>query len=174
MRRELLRAIAWYNEFRPHTSLGGRDSDARSLAIGDTMVLTNNLVNNVRFTYHHTNVHRTNAPYFGPSDVGIKAYTYVPDVTLVSVTNAFNLGLGTEFDSFYRPNTYAFSDDLTMVHGSHQFGFGGVVSLNDWKTRSNVRTSAGFTATTTTSASSQTSVASSERSSNHGGAPLFR
>ena len=128
------------------TSLGGRDSDARSLAIGDTMVLTNNLVNNVRFTYHHTNVHRTNAPYFGPSDVGIKAYTYVPDVTLVAVTNAFNLGLGTEFDSFYRPNTYAFSDDLTMVRGSHQFGFGGVVSLNDWKTRSNVRTAAGFTA----------------------------
>ena len=126
------------------TSLGGRDSDARSLAIGDTMVLSNNLVNNVRFTYHHTNVHRTNASYFGPSDVGIKAYTYVPDVTLVAVTNAFNLGLGTEFDSFYRPNTYAFSDDLTMVRGSHQFGFGGLVSLNDWKTRSNVRTSAGF------------------------------
>ena len=126
------------------TSLGGRDSDARSLAIGDTMVLSNNLVNNVRFTYHHTNVHRTNAPYFGPSDVGIKAYTYVPDVTLVAATNAFNLGLGTEFDSFYRPNTYAFSDDLTMVRGSHQFGFGGVVSLSDWKTRSNVRTSAGF------------------------------
>ena len=127
------------------TSLGGRDSDARSLAIGDTMVLSNTVVNNVRFTYHHTNVHRTNAPYFGPEKVGIKIYSYVPDVTLVAVTGAFNLGQGTEFDAYYRPNTYAVSDDLTMIRGSHQFGFGGTMALNDWKTRSNVRASGGFT-----------------------------
>ncbi len=127
------------------TSLGGRDSKARSLAIGDTMVLSNTVVNNIRFTYHHTDVHRTNAEYFAPTDVGIKAYTYVPNVTLLAVTNAFNVGLGTEFDAFYRPNTYSFSDDLTIIRGNHQFGLGGIVSLNDWKTRSNVRTSAGFT-----------------------------
>jgi hypothetical protein len=64
------------------TSLGGRDSDAKSLAIGDTMVLSNTMVNNVRFTYHYTNVHRTHTPYFGPEDVGIKIYSYVDDVTL--------------------------------------------------------------------------------------------
>jgi len=128
------------------TSLGGRDSDARSVAIGDAMVLSSSLVNNIRFAYHHTNVHRTNAPYFNGTDVGIKnLYTYVPDTLLVAVTNAFNLGLGTEFDSFYRPDTYSFSDDVTMVRGQHQFGFGGMVTLNDWKLRSNVRTSPGFT-----------------------------
>jgi hypothetical protein len=60
------------------TSLGGRDSDAKSLAIGDTMVLSNTMVNNVRFTYHYTNVHRTHTPYFGPEDVGIKSYSYPP------------------------------------------------------------------------------------------------
>ena len=128
------------------TSLGGRDSDARSFAIGDTMVLSNTVVNNFRFTNHHSNVHRTNAEFFTASDVGVKGvYSYVPNASLVSVTNAFNLGLGTEFDSFYRPNTYAFSDDITIVKGSHQLGFGGVVSLNDWNLRSNVRTVPGFT-----------------------------
>ena len=34
------------------------------------------------------------------------------------------LGMGTETDSWYRPNTYAISDDLTMVRGNHQWGFG--------------------------------------------------
>jgi hypothetical protein len=126
-------------------SLGGRDSDAKSFAIGDTMVLSNTMVNNVRFTYHSTNVHRTHQPYFGPEDVGIKTYSYLDDVTLIAVQNAFNLGLGTEFDAFYRPHTYAFSDDLTLIRGSHQFGLGGTLSLNDWKTRSNVRAAGGFT-----------------------------
>ncbi len=126
-------------------SLGGRDSDAKSLAIGDTMVLSNTMVNNLRFTYHYTNVHRTHEPYFGPEDVGIRSFSYLEDVTLIAVSNAFNLGLGTEFDAFYRPHTYAFSDDLTMIRGSHQFGFGGTLALNDWKTRSNVRAAGGFT-----------------------------
>ncbi len=126
-------------------SLGGRDSDATSLAIGDTMVLSNTMVNNVRFTYHYTNVHRTHTPYFGPEDVGIKSFSYVDDVTLIAVNNAFSLGQGTEFDAYYRPHTYAFSDDLTLIRGSHQFGFGGTLALNDWKTHTNVRAAGGFT-----------------------------
>jgi Carboxypeptidase regulatory-like domain/TonB dependent receptor-like, beta-barrel len=127
------------------TSLGGRDSDAKSLAIGDTMVLSNTMVNNVRFTYHYTNVHRTHTPYFGPEDVGIKSYSYPPKVTLISVSNAFNLGLGTELDSYYRPHTYAFSDDMTLIRGSHQLGFGGTLALNDWITRTNSRSGGAFT-----------------------------
>ncbi|NOT24714.1 MAG: TonB-dependent receptor [Acidobacteria bacterium] len=127
------------------TSLGGRDSDARSLAIGDTMVLSNTMVNNVRFTYHYTNVHRTHEPFFGPEDVGIKSYSYVDDITLIAVSNAFNLGLGTELDSYYRPTTYAYSDDLTWIRGSHQFGFGGSLALSDWHTRTNSRSGGSFT-----------------------------
>ena len=120
-------------------SLGGRDSDARSLALGHTMVLSSTMVNNARFTYHFTNVHRTHEPYFGPEDVGIRSYSYVDDVTLISVSNAFNLGLNTELDSYYRPRTFGFSDDLTVIRGGHQFGFGGTLALNDWNTRTNSR-----------------------------------
>jgi len=126
-------------------SLGGRDSDARSLALGHTVVLSSTMVNNVRFTYHYTNVHRTHEPFFGPEDVGIKSYSYVDDVTLIAVNNAFNLGLGTELDSYYRPRTYAFSDDLTLIRGGHQFGFGGTLALNDWNTRTNSRSGGAFT-----------------------------
>jgi hypothetical protein len=118
---------------------GGRDSDSQSLAIGDTMVLTNTIVNNIRFAANRTNVHRTHADMFGPQDVGVNIYTPIPNYMLLSVTGAFSINTGTETDSFYRPNTYAISDDLTMVRGNHQWGVGVSVGLSDWKTRSNVR-----------------------------------
>jgi hypothetical protein len=126
------------------TTLGGRDSSAHSLAIGDTMVLSNTVVNNVRFTFHRTNVHRTHTGFFSPQDVGINSFSYPGNVTLINVTGGFTLGTGTETDAWYRPNTYAFSDDLTMVRGAHQWAFGGVVSLSDWKALSNVRSPGQF------------------------------
>ena len=89
------------------------------------MVLSNTVVNNVRFTVHRTHVHRTHTDFYGPSDFGINTFSYSGKVILVTVTGGFTLGTGTETDSWYRPNTYAFSDDLTMVRGNHQFGFGG-------------------------------------------------
>ena len=123
---------------------GGRDSSSQSLAIGDTMVLSNTTVNNIRFTANRTNVHRTHADMFGPQDVGVNIYTPIPNYMLLSVTGAFSINTGTETDSFYRPNTYAISDDLTMVRGDHQWAFGASVGFSDWKTNSNVRSPGTF------------------------------
>jgi hypothetical protein len=108
------------------------------------MVLTNTVVNNIRFAANRTNVHRTHADMFGPQDVGVNIYTPIPNYMLLSVTGAFSINTGTETDSFYRPNTYAISDDLTMVRGNHQWGFGMSAGFSDWKTRSNVRSPGTF------------------------------
>ncbi len=123
---------------------GGRDSSSQSLAIGDTMVLSNTVVNNIRFTANRTNVHRTHADMFGPEDVGVNIYTPIPEYMLLSVTGGFAINTGTETDSFYRPNTYAFSDDLTVISGNHQWAFGASVGFSDWKTNSNVRSPGTF------------------------------
>ncbi|MGH9253572.1 MAG: carboxypeptidase regulatory-like domain-containing protein [Vicinamibacterales bacterium] len=123
---------------------GGRDSDSHSLAAGYTQVLSSTTVNNIRFTANRTNVHRTHADMFGPQDVGVNIYTPIPNYMLVSVTGAFSINTGTETDSWYRPHTYAISDDLTMVRGNHQWGFGASVALHDWKTNSNVRSPGAF------------------------------
>ena len=86
-------------------------------------------MNNIRFTANRTNVHRTHADMFGPQDVGVNIYTHIPNYMLVSVTGAFSINSGTETDSWYRPNTYGISDDLTMVRGNHQWGFGASIGL---------------------------------------------
>ena len=118
---------------------GGRDNAQHSLAVGDTWVMSNTMVNNMRLSINRTRVLRTHADMFGPEDVGIKMFSHVPHYMNITTTGAFSINTGTETFSFYRPNTYGISDDLTMVRGSHQYGLGGAVSLSDWKTESNVR-----------------------------------
>jgi hypothetical protein len=120
-------------------TLGGRDNSVHSLVIGDSMVLSNTMVNNIRFAVSRTSVVRTHADLFGPEDVGVNMYTYIPEYMNLTVTGAFSINTGTETFSYYKPNTYSVSDDLTMVRGNHQFGLGGAAALSDWKTESNVR-----------------------------------
>ena len=101
-----------------------------SASIGDTMVLSSTLVNAARVTINWTHVKRYQNPMFQPSDVGIKLFSYAPGAQFpLTVNNAFSLqsGQATKREEF---NTvYAFSDDLTLVKGSHQFGFGGLVQF---------------------------------------------
>ena len=120
-------------------TLGGRDNTVHSLAIGDSVVLSNSMVNSIRFSVSRTSVMRTHSDLFGPEDVGVNMFTYIPEYMNLTVTGAFSINTGTETFSFYKPNTYSLSDDLTMVRGNHQFGFGGAVAMSDWKTESNVR-----------------------------------
>jgi hypothetical protein len=118
---------------------GGRDNYSHSLAIGDTMVLSNTVVNNIRVSVNKTKVQRFHKEMFSPQDVGIKISSYLPNYVTITNTGAFALNTATESFAFYQPSTYSLSDDLTMVSGNHQFGVGGAVSLSDWKTETNVR-----------------------------------
>ena len=106
------------------TTLGGRDNLAQSVTLGDTMVLSNNVVNNLRFAFNRTAVHRTHTDFFGPDDVGVNMFSYLEDYMLITVTGAFNLGGGTENDAIFHTNTYPFGDDMTMIRGNHQYGLG--------------------------------------------------
>ena len=49
---------------------GGRDNSQHSLVVGDTMVLSNNVVNNFRVYMNRTSVVRSHEDMFGPEDVG--------------------------------------------------------------------------------------------------------
>ena len=78
------------------TGGGGRDNSQHSLAVGDTMVLTNNVVNNIRVSVNRTSVVRTHAPMFGPEDVGVRMFSYIPDYMNITTTGAFSINTGTE------------------------------------------------------------------------------
>lgn len=62
--------------------------------------------------------------YFGPTDVGINAYSYITHAMSVSVTGGPSIGsgVGEDLDNF---DTYlSANDDFTWIHGAHQLAFG--------------------------------------------------
>jgi carboxypeptidase family protein len=127
------------------TRLGGRDNLAQSFTGGHTLILSGDTVNSIRFAFNRTSVHRTNADTFGAPDVGINVFSYTPKYSLITVNNAFSLGGGTESEARFDTNTLQFSDDLTLVRGAHQFGFGGNIAHWDSFSQANVRSPGAFT-----------------------------
>jgi hypothetical protein len=127
------------------TRIGGRDNLAQTFTLGENYVINSSTLNAVRFAYNNTDIHRTSTDFFSAPDVGINTYSYMPNYMLLSITGGFQLGGGTESQSTFNTPAWQISDDLTLVRGSHQFGFGGTYS--SWKSLSlaNVRSPGQFT-----------------------------
>jgi hypothetical protein len=109
------------------------------------------LVNAVRFTWSTTDSHRYHNPGLpSPADMGVQMYAY-PTYEDSDESSQFGLGASGMFStvgSGERRSThtlYGVSDDVTLVRGSHQLGFG--VNTRYWKfdTRSTSRTSGAWT-----------------------------
>ncbi|HLI84426.1 MAG TPA: carboxypeptidase regulatory-like domain-containing protein [Bryobacteraceae bacterium] len=126
------------------TTVGGRDNLAQTFTLGDTYLIGANMVNSFRAAVNRTGIHRTNAPFLSPNDVGINVFDYVPEDLILSVTGGFSIGSGIEIESRYATTTYELSDDVTWVKGSHQFAFGGYGSFFVSNSYANVRSSPNF------------------------------
>jgi hypothetical protein len=101
-----------------------------SVALGDTMVLSSTLVNAVRGTVNYTKVSRYQTPMFSPKDIGANVYSYPPGAQFpLTVTGSFTLQQGQATKRQEFNTTYALADDVTLVKGSHQLGFGGTVQF---------------------------------------------
>jgi hypothetical protein len=105
----------------------GINNLAHALTLGDTMVFGPTMVNAIRVAYNRTTVNRYNTPYFDPSDLGIKLYPYIRAQMAIQVLPAFEIPAGST-SAFFRNNFYQVADDVTLVRGQHQLGFGGNVA----------------------------------------------
>ena len=121
------------------TSTGGRDQLATTFTLGEDYVISSSTLNSARFAFNRTAITRTSTDFFSAPEVGINIYSYMPHYMLLSVTNGFSLGGGTESLATYSTNEFQFNDDLTIVRGAHQLAVGG--SIAHWKSLSlaNVR-----------------------------------
>ena len=93
-----------------------------SMVFGDSFVMGSNTVNSIRATFNNTKIFKPGNQTFDFSDVGIKSTVLLPDFIRVGVAGGFNLG-GTVPGST-PSRAFQFSDDLSLVRGSHQFGVG--------------------------------------------------
>ena len=106
----------------------GTNNLAQSFTVGDTMVLSSNTVNSLRVAFNRTSVHRYQAPFFSPKDLGSNVYSYNPGEMVLTVASGFNISAGTATKGIFSTNTYQFSDDYSTVKGAHQLSLGADVA----------------------------------------------
>src|SRR5262249_55951128 len=82
------------------------------------------IVNAFRLTFNRTAIRRTNKEFFDWNDLGVKMYSSIPHYMLINVTGGFSLGGPTESKTVYGTNSFQIADDVSLVRGTHQFGFG--------------------------------------------------
>jgi hypothetical protein len=109
----------------------GTDNLAQSFTYGDTIVLSSNTVNSLRVAFNRTAVHRYQAPFFSPKDLGSNVYDYNPGEMVLTVTGGFNISAGTATKGIFHTNTYQVNEDYSTVKGQHQLSIG--ADLAYWK-----------------------------------------
>jgi len=119
----------------------------QAVTLGDTYLFGSTVVNSFRATFNRTAILRIPADYFGPEDVGINMYHYLPHFFGASVTGGFSTGSGAATLSTIHIVVAQLADDVAVTRGTHQMAFG--ASLVDWQsiTNGNTYTPGAFTMT---------------------------
>ena len=105
------------------TNDGGNSDLAQGFAVGSTYLFSPNTINALRVSTNRTVIGRPGVKFFGPSDVGIKAFTYAEGAMVLTVTGGFTFSTRTVFAKNVS-DSYQIGDDVSLVRGNHQLTFG--------------------------------------------------
>ncbi|OLC78963.1 MAG: hypothetical protein AUH72_15195 [Acidobacteria bacterium 13_1_40CM_4_65_8] len=95
-----------------------------AFALGDTKLFGNNIVNAFHATINRGNYGKEYVPLFDYSDLGVKATPVMTDYMRLSVTGGFSVMGPGALPTLTPTWTYQVADDLSVIRGRHQFGFG--------------------------------------------------
>jgi hypothetical protein len=107
-----------------------------ALALGDTKLFGNDTVNAMRVTINRGNYGKTIVPLFDYSDLGVAATPVMEDYMRLAVTGGFSVMGPGALPTLTPTWTYQVANDLTLVRGSHQWGFGGTYIHNKYDSTS--------------------------------------
>jgi Carboxypeptidase regulatory-like domain/TonB dependent receptor len=96
-----------------------------TMAIGDTYLIGSNIVNSFHTSANRNETHKVLDPFQSWASLGSNVTPLIDTIRLSVLGNGFGVGSPNTLDAvlFTGPN-YQFADDLSVVKGSHQFGFG--------------------------------------------------
>ena len=96
-----------------------------SFVFGDTYLIGSGTVSSFRGTVNRMKDFKDYPRYFDLNDLGVRnVYVKFPGYVLVTVTNGFTIGGGLSNPAFFNTTSYQFAEDLSLVRGTHQIGFG--------------------------------------------------
>ena len=121
------------------SSQGQINQRAHSLVVGDTYLFGAGAVNSLRVTGLRTLDPRINPIVVDLNDIGVKN-VYVPfkGHMQFTVTNYFQISGSGVQPGHYNTVEGQVSDDISVVKGSHQWGFGGYYSHSNFTENSNI------------------------------------
>jgi hypothetical protein len=107
------------------TTQAGNLELAQSLTIGDNYTFGPGTLNSFHagFTRRRDNRGPTDIP-INPTLLGINMYSAVPNFLLLAVTGGFSTFCGTCAPGHFNVNGFQIADDVDLIRGRHQIGFG--------------------------------------------------
>lgn len=108
------------------TTAPGNFELAQSATFGDTYVFGPGTVNSFHLGFTRVRDDRgpTDIPV-NPTALGINIYSAVPNFLLLSITGGFNTFCGTCAPGHFNNTSYQIADDVDIIRGRHEIGFGG-------------------------------------------------
>src|SRR5438552_5377286 len=93
--------------------------------LGQTYLIGPGTVSSFRGSVNRSNIVKQPPDFPDLSEFGVKAYLYKPTTMRISVNNGFTSGTNNGTFSQYNTTAFQFAEDMSMIRGNHQIGFGG-------------------------------------------------
>jgi hypothetical protein len=103
----------------------GQEAQVQSLALGDTFLISPTTVSSFHLTGNRSMNHKIAPSYFTYPDLGVNMYVPptppYPKVISISINGGYTAG---PTDGFEPTSSYQIAEDLSLIRGPHQLGFG--------------------------------------------------
>ncbi len=108
------------------TATPGEVERSQTFTFGDSYIFNPTFLNSFHATFNRRRDNRGVAPNdINPATLGVNMTVPIPNFIQVATTNYFNVGCGTCSPGHFNSNTYQVSDDVILIRGKHEIGFGG-------------------------------------------------
>lgn len=103
----------------------GTDDEVNSLVLGHTYIFSPNALNTFHATLDREGVTKFQVPIVTPTTIGVQGiYVALPNFSNINITGDFMSAGGFATPGLVNTTTYQFSDDFSLIKGSHQMQFG--------------------------------------------------
>jgi Carboxypeptidase regulatory-like domain len=95
-----------------------------SFTLGHTYLIGAGTVSSFRGTFNRSVNPKSPPAFFDAKDLGINIWVAQPKFTRLTVAGGFNIAGGNATPSTYNTTDFQFAEDVSVVRGAHQLGFG--------------------------------------------------